>query len=147
MWNFTFNKTSGGLLLQQTERKENRQRWTKSSIKQIKNKNKIATNKRARMNVLVRPAKLGYDRKKALPSQPAQTWPPFLHHGGGHCSLHFHHRPLQNYSSIEPERHNCATQTLKGSLETVSKKSLECVCFLFNFNLACKIWDSQHQHS
>lgn len=38
------------------------------------------------MNFLVRSAKLGYDWKKALPSQPAQTWPPgFLcpsHHGG-----------------------------------------------------------------
>lgn len=52
------------------------QRWTKSSIKQIKNN--IASNKRSQTNVLVRPAKLGYDWKKALPSQPAQTWPRFL---------------------------------------------------------------------
>lgn len=42
--------------------------------------------KKAQMSVFVRPAKLRYDRKKALPSQPAQTWPPFLkspsHHRG-----------------------------------------------------------------
>lgn len=68
--------------------------------------------------------KLGSDQKKALPSQPAQTWPP-LHESKsprrGDCSLHFHHRPHPNYSS-EPERHKCATQT-------VAKKSLERVFF------------------
>lgn len=60
---------------------KNRQRWKRSSVKQFFKKEKtLWTNKRAWIHFFffVRPANLAYDWKKALPSQPAQTWRPLF---------------------------------------------------------------------
>jgi len=82
------------------------------------------------MSVFVRPANCAMIGKKALPSQPAQTWPPFLKVQVIMEGRLFTTFPPQTsfikYTLIEPQKHDCATQTLRRSLERV---------FEFNFGL------------
>lgn len=117
----TVNRT---LLLQLTERKM-------SEIDQFnKNKQNDATNKWARMSVVVRPANFRYDwKKQKAKGTPITAGSDRLSSLKGDCSLHFHHRPRGKKTNfIQTNLFFLTTHILKkNSLEQRSPMSLWCV--------------------